>query len=94
MYLGVVKFKTKDQKFLRTLLIFTPIPLDAQEVWSLNQLDVYVLERMNECLTLTYIPFYVLVVSLLITDYLIGLAFGPFQLGFSMWLEVGLKGNK
>ena len=68
MYLGVVNFKTKYQKFLRTLLIFTPIPLDAQEVWSLNQLDVYVLERMNECLTLTYIPFYVLVVSLLITD--------------------------
>ena len=31
-YLGVVKFKTEDQKFLRRLLIFTPISLDAQEV--------------------------------------------------------------
>ena len=32
----MVKFKTEDEKFLETLLIFTPIPLDAQEVWSLN----------------------------------------------------------
>ena len=36
-YLGVVKFKTEDQKFLGRLLIFTPIPLNAQNVWSLNQ---------------------------------------------------------
>ena len=36
-YIGVVKFKTEDQKFLGRLLIFTPIPLDAQNVWSLNQ---------------------------------------------------------
>ena len=36
-YLGVVKFKTEDQKFLERLLIFTLIPLDAQDVWSLNQ---------------------------------------------------------
>ena len=36
MYHGVVKFKTEDQKFLRRLLIFTPIPLNAQDVWSLN----------------------------------------------------------
>ena len=36
-YLGVVKFKTEDQKFLERLLIFTPIPLNAQNVWSLNQ---------------------------------------------------------
>ena len=35
-YLGMVKFKTKDYKYLRTLLIFTPIPLYTQEVWSLN----------------------------------------------------------
>ena len=27
VYLGMVNFKTKDQKFLRTLSIFTPIPL-------------------------------------------------------------------
>ena len=32
-----MKFKTKDQKYLGKLLIFTPIPLYAQEVWSLNQ---------------------------------------------------------
>ena len=37
MYLGVVKFKTKDRKFLRTPLIFTPIPLYVQEVWFLNK---------------------------------------------------------
>ena len=37
VYLGVVKFKTEDQKFLGRLLIFTPIPLNAQDVWSLNQ---------------------------------------------------------
>ena len=36
----------------------------------------------------------ILYVSLLITDYLIRLAFGPFQLGFSMWLGVGPKGNE
>ena len=36
-YLGVVKFKTKDYKYLGTLLIFIPIPLYTQEVWSLNQ---------------------------------------------------------
>ena len=48
MYLDAVKFKIKHEKHLGTLLIFTPIPLNAQEVWSLNQLYVYVLERMNE----------------------------------------------
>ena len=36
-YLGVVKFKTEDQKFLGRLLIFTPTPLNAQDIWSLNQ---------------------------------------------------------
>ena len=47
-----------------------------------NTFNAYVLERMKECLTLTYIPFHVtccsikiLYVYLLITDYLIGLAF-------------------
>ena len=38
--------KTEDKKHLRKLLIFTSIPLNAQDVWSLNQLCVYVLERM------------------------------------------------
>ena len=36
-YLGAVKFKIKDYKYLRTRLIFTLIPLYAQEVWFLNQ---------------------------------------------------------
>ena len=36
-YLDAVKFKNEDQKFLGKLLIFTPIPLNAQDVWSLNQ---------------------------------------------------------
>ena len=40
----MVKFKTEDQKFLGRLLIFTPIPLDAQDVWSLNQFSK---ERMK-----------------------------------------------
>ena len=31
------EIQIKDQKFLGRLLIFTPIPLDAQDVWSLNQ---------------------------------------------------------
>ena len=46
VYLDAVKFKTEDEKHLGILLIFTSIPLDAQEVWSLNHLCVYVLERM------------------------------------------------
>ena len=86
VYLGVVNFKNEDQKFLRTLLIFTPIPLVAQEVWSLNQ---FVLRRMKESLTLTYTPFHNYVSSkkfyiflpLYIIDYLIGLAFWDFPIG-------------
>ena len=56
----MVNFKTKDEKYLGTLSIFTPIPLDAQEVWSFNQLYVYVLERIKECPTLIYILSHVL----------------------------------
>ena len=33
---------------------------NAQEVWSLNQLYVFVQERIRECPTLTYKPFHVL----------------------------------
>ena len=36
-YLGAMKFKTKILEILGKLLIFTPIPLNAQEVWPLNQ---------------------------------------------------------
>ena len=59
---------------------------NAQEVWSLNQLYEFVQGRIRECLTLTYKPFHVhtkiLCVSLLIIDYLIGLAFWAFPIGF------------
>ena len=55
-------------------------------MWSLNQLYVYVQERMKECLTLTYISFHILTkilyVFLLITDYLVGLTFWAFSIGF------------
>ena len=47
---------------------------------------MYVQERMKECLTLRYIPFHVLTkilyVSLLIINYLIGLVFWAFLIGF------------
>ena len=50
VYLDAVKFKTEDEKHLRKLLIFTPIPLNTQDVWSLNQFPM----REKECPTLTY----------------------------------------
>ena len=84
VYLDMVNFKTEDEKHLGTLIIFTPIPLEAQEVWSLNQLCMYVLERVKECLLLTYKPFHVhkiLYFSLHLTDYLIGQAFWAFPIG-------------
>ena len=37
VYLGMVNFKTEDQKFLRILLIFNSNSTRTQEVWSLNQ---------------------------------------------------------
>ena len=53
-YLDTVKFKTKDQKFLGRRSIFTPIPLNAQYMWSLNQFYVFVSrENIKESL-LTY----------------------------------------
>ena len=45
-----MKFKTKDEKFLGTLLIFTPLPLYVQEVWSLNQF----LRENNRVVSLTH----------------------------------------
>jgi len=90
-----VKFKLKDQKFLRTLLIFTSISFVPKKYGLSINFYECVQERIRECPTLTYktisFLYKILYISLLITDYLIGLAFGPFQLGFSMWLEVGLK---
>ena len=45
-----MKFKTKDYKYFGILLIFIPIPLYAQEVWSLNQFP----RENNRVALLTY----------------------------------------
>ena len=79
MYLGAVKFKTKNQKYLGTLLIFTSIPLVPKKCGLSISLYVCVQGRIRECPTLTYKPFHtsykILYISLLIIDYLIGLTF-------------------
>ena len=85
MYLGVMKFKTKDLKYSGTLLIFIPNPLDAQEVWSLNQFRC-VCSRENKRVSNTLIKtisfsYKILYVSLFIIDYLIGLAFWVIPIG-------------
>ena len=54
MYLGVVNFKTKYQKFLRTLLIFTMIPLVPKKCGLSISFYEFVQRRIIECLTLTY----------------------------------------
>ena len=89
MYLSAVKFKTKDYKFLGTLLFFTLIPLVPKKCGLSISLYVCVQGRIRECLTLTYKPFHsltknsykILYVSLLIIDYLIGLAFWTIPIG-------------
>ena len=74
----MVNIKTKDQKFLKTLSIFIPIPLVPKKSGLSISFYEFFQGRMRECLTLTYKPFHVLTkilyVSLLIIDYLIGLA--------------------
>ena len=81
----MVNFKTKDQKFLRTLFIFTPIPLVPKKCGLSISFYEFIQGRMKEFPILTYKPFHVLTkilyVSLLITDYLIGLAFWAFPIG-------------
>ena len=67
------------------LLIFTPILLDAQEEWSLNQF-MYMCLSKNKRVSNTDIQtisfsYKILYVSLLITDYLIGLAFWAIPIG-------------
>ena len=75
----MLNFKTKDQNFLRTLSIFTLIPLVPKKCGISINFYEFVRGRMIECLTLTYKPCHVLTkilyVSVLITNYLIGLAF-------------------
>ena len=81
----MVNFKTKDQKFLRTLSIFTPIPLVPKKCGLSISFYEFVQGRIRECLTLSYKPFYVLTkilyVSLLTIDYLTRLAFWAFPIG-------------
>ena len=58
VYFGEVKFKTKDQKFLRTLLIFTPIPLVPKKCGLSISFYECVQRRIRECPTITYKPFH------------------------------------
>ena len=82
----MVNFKTKIRKYLGTLLIFIPIPRTPKKCGLSINFYECVQERIRECPTLTYKPFHIsykiLYVSLLITDYLIGLAFWAFPIGF------------
>ena len=78
-----MKFKTKDYKYLGTVLIFTLVPLMPKKCGLSIILYVCVQGRIREWLTLTYTPFsyltfitkFCMFLSLYITDYLIALAF-------------------
>ena len=92
MYVGAVKFKTKQEsvrwyseihnqrlKVLGNTLNLHYNSTHAQEVWSLNQF-ICMCSRENKRVAYTHIhiisfSYKILYVSLLITDYLIGLAF-------------------
>ena len=92
MYLSVVNFKTKDQKFLKTLLIFTPIPLVPKKCGVSINFYEFVQGRMREHPTLTYKTIscsYKNYVCFSPYNWLSNWAnfFGPFQLGFSVCLE-------
>ena len=76
--------------YLETLLIFTPIPLYAQEVWSLNQFP----RENNREASLTHTHHFTMMslsffsnkkfcmfLPLYLTDYLIGLAYWTFPIG-------------
>ena len=54
VHLGAVKFKTKDQKFLRTLLIFTLIPLMPKKCGLLINFYEFV-QKENERVSNTHI---------------------------------------
>ena len=54
MYIGAVKFKTKDKKYSGTLLIFTQISFVSKKCGLSISLYVYVQERIREYPTLTY----------------------------------------
>ena len=95
VYLSAVKFKTKDQKYLGKLLIFTPISLVPKKCGLSIGLYVYVQGRIRQWLTLTYkiisFPYKILYASFLITDYLIGLAFWAISIGFQYVAWSGTK---
>ena len=84
-------------KHLGILLIFTPIPLTPKKCG----LSIDYKGRIKEWLTLTYTisqwcythTKFCTFFPLYLTNYLIGLLLGPFQLGLSVWLGVGLKGT-
>ena len=81
--------KKKNYKYLGTLLIFTLIPLYAQEVWSLNQFP----KENNRVASLTHTHNFTMMslffsnkklcmfLPLYLTDYLIGLAYWAFPIG-------------
>ena len=82
--------ETKDYKYLETLLIFTPIPIYAQEVWSLNPFP----RENNQVASLTHIHHFTrmylfffsnkklyMFLLLYLTDYLIRLAYWDFPIG-------------
>ena len=82
-----VEFQNKDCKHLGILLIFTPIPLTPKMCGLLiSYMNLF--KREFESVQHSHTPFHVccyiknLYVSLLITDYLIGLAFWAFPIGF------------
>jgi len=80
VYLGVVKFKIKDYKYLGKLLIFTPIPLVPKKCglsisfqWE-NKRVAYTYIHTISFLMKTLIKFRMFL-SLYLTGYLIGLTF-------------------
>ena len=65
-----MKFKTEDQKFLGRLLIFTPIPLNAQDVWFLNQFPMReVIKSVQHSPTNHFIPYVISIKTLVKVSY-------------------------
>ena len=86
VYLGVVKFKTKDQKFLRILLIFNLIPfmpkkcdLSISFQWENKRVANTHIHTIS-FLMKTLMKFCIFL-FLYLTDYLIGLAFWVIPIG-------------
>ena len=84
------EFKTKNQKYLGTLLIFTLISLVLKKCGLSINLYVCVQGRIRECPTLTYKSLHSLT-KFYITDYLIGLAFWTIPIGLQCVAWSGTK---